>query len=425
LGFPGYSASATGLIRDNATGYLIKAFKNNGRKRVNINIPGSRCKKYVHTLVALAFKMRPPGVRTVLHIDGDVTNNNESNIVWKGINANAAWFEDGRVWKQVHGFPDYSASSEGLIRNNRTGRQVKTYGDTYKTVNIRLGAQRSHQYVHRLVALAFRGPPKNENLTVDHSDRDTSNNHESNLTWATRSEQTTNASRTRRWRRQIIRHCIETGVDTVHDGMEDAVRDVESDSFTLSAAARKASRNRNTELWGYTVDYMQPPSEWLWKPIPTSTIRGNTGYYASDTGYIKYPNGKFTNGSTQQYRRLHINGYDYKVHALVAAAWLPVDKERAYINHIDHDKLNNHYTNLERCTIRENSMAAVLHERIRALPVIQRSIEGCEIRKFVSASDAARSVERHVSNILRCCRGESTLSNGFKWTFQNLHTQES
>ena len=42
-------------------------------------------------------------------------------------------------------------------------------------------------YMHRLIATAFHGPPKNESDIVDHIDEDKTNNHPSNLQWVSRS----------------------------------------------------------------------------------------------------------------------------------------------------------------------------------------------------------------------------------------------
>ncbi len=52
------------------------------------------------------------------------------------------------------------------------------------------------------------------------------------------------------------------------------------------------------------------------------------------------------------------NKTSYYVHKAVAETWLePSDKP--IINHIDHNKTNNHFTNLEWCTAKDNHDACV------------------------------------------------------------------
>ena len=49
----------------------------------------------------------------------------------------------------------------------------------------------------------------------------------------------------------------------------------------------------------------------------------------------------------------------FKIHRLVADAFVPkTSEERVFVNHIDGDKLNNDYRNLEWCTIAENNSHA-------------------------------------------------------------------
>lgn len=51
----------------------------------------------------------------------------------------------------------------------------------------------------------------------------------------------------------------------------------------------------------------------------------------------------------------------FKIHRLVADAFVPkTTEERVFVNHIDGDKLNNDYRNLEWCTIAENNSHARL-----------------------------------------------------------------
>lgn len=63
--------------------------------------------------------------------------------------------------------------------------------------------------------------------------------------------------------------------------------------------------------------------------------------------------------SNAGYKRIALrNGSEQKkfsIHRLVALAFLNHDVDRPYVNHIDGDKLNNHYSNLEWVNMMENN----------------------------------------------------------------------
>lgn len=58
--------------------------------------------------------------------------------------------------------------------------------------------------------------------------------------------------------------------------------------------------------------------------------------------------------------KLQVSGTSkgFKVHRLVALAFISNPEETMFINHIDGNKLNNHYTNLEWCTNTHNQRHA-------------------------------------------------------------------
>lgn len=96
-------------------------------------------------------------------------------------------------WKVIENFPMYSVSSHGNIRNNTTSKVLKVTKDKdeYCRVTLRNEHEGVNVKVHRLVAEAFIPNPDNK-PTVDHIDRNRSNNTVTNLRWNTRKEQCDN-----------------------------------------------------------------------------------------------------------------------------------------------------------------------------------------------------------------------------------------
>ena len=92
-------------------------------------------------------------------------------------------------FRVINDFENYVISNFGNIRNIKTGRNLKLGMDSngYHRVCFNKKCYR----IHRFVALMFIPNPENKDF-VDHLDRDRTNNHVSNLRWATRRENNIN-----------------------------------------------------------------------------------------------------------------------------------------------------------------------------------------------------------------------------------------
>lgn len=132
-------------------------------------------------------------------------------------------------WKVIAGHDRYEVSDDGRVRNIRTQRTLKARPDLdgYLTVNLVLnGDQKKTRKIHRLVAMSFCGDPPSPAHQVAHTDGVKTNNHFSNLRWATVAENNRDKQRhgtqgrgvelpwTRLSEQQVreIRHCAERGL---------------------------------------------------------------------------------------------------------------------------------------------------------------------------------------------------------------------
>ena len=93
------------------------------------------------------------------------------------------------TWKKIEGFESYEVSDWGRVRRGERvlkARDGATGG--YLCVNLSKGGITCNKRIHRLVGIAFIPNPDNK-PTINHIDRDKTNNRLENLEWATHTEQ--------------------------------------------------------------------------------------------------------------------------------------------------------------------------------------------------------------------------------------------
>jgi len=95
-----------------------------------------------------------------------------------------------REWRIIHNFPNYSVSSQGLVKNNKTNLILKRIINSNGYLHVGLyndQKKKINKKIHRLVAEAFIQNINNYNI-IDHIDRNKFNNMVNNLRWCTQSE---------------------------------------------------------------------------------------------------------------------------------------------------------------------------------------------------------------------------------------------
>lgn len=97
-------------------------------------------------------------------------------------------------WRRVPGWPSYQVSDIGRVRRHPPARQSRDPDGVlrptvrrYTTVRLH-GTRRAECGVHRLMALAFLGPPPTPKHVAAHWDGDAHHNVIANIRWATHAE---------------------------------------------------------------------------------------------------------------------------------------------------------------------------------------------------------------------------------------------
>lgn len=190
--------------------------------------------------------------------------------------------------------------------------------------------------------------------------------------------------------------------------------------------------------------------EEIWKDI-----EGYEGLYqVSNLGNVKSLDCRVNfKDNSQNYKRLkkgkilkktiNTKGYYYvnlskqskvkniKIHRLVANAFVSNPNNYNIVNHIDGNKLNNRFDNLEWCTFSHNNKEAYKQglktptwknkiDKLHPLskPIYQYDLEGNFIKRWDNANQIKRNLGFVAENIRNCCNGRRKKAHNFIWKYE-------
>ena len=128
----------------------------------------------------------------------------------------------------IEEFENYSINKDGVIRNNKTNRILKTRVNDrgYVDVGLSNNGKSKTFLVHRLVAMVFIENYSN-NLQVNHMDGDRQNNSVSNLECITQNENLRHSSERRRVSGNISKlKILKLYKDNKFESIDDFMREI-------------------------------------------------------------------------------------------------------------------------------------------------------------------------------------------------------
>lgn len=410
-------------IKKRASGIMYTSFGENN-KTVDEN---------VHVLVARAFLPIHQELPYVLFLDGNIENVHYTNLKW----SDTPELEND-VFKTIPGYSSYKISKDARIRSyfNHIPLSMKLHLGEKGYMSIKIVPDKGdarNEYIHRLVAITYI-PNPDKLPEVDHINKIRTDNRLENLRWVTKQENCENRNNKSRTK-TISQYDLNRNKIREFSSSKEAVKILKLDIHHkyLNECAKKNKKDDVHTCLDYVWKYEQTSTPYVLKKGEISVPI--IGEFSGKKFY--FPNHKITNfGNVLNNDNFKLQPRDsnicpsitlsmkgeikgFQIHILVATFFIKGwSSEKYLVDHLDEDRTNPHFKNLEWVTPGENNKRAS-HKKAKKVKQIHAETDYM-IEIFSSMIEAANSIdEKNAANISggisKCCKGLQETCMGYKW----------
>lgn len=330
--------------------------------------------------------------------------------------------DENKEWKIIKDYPNYKISNCGDIFSIKSNKILKPTKDFQNYFNIKLikNNERKIFKVHRLVYDTFKNLSGNDNLVIDHIDRNPSNNNINNLREISKSENSKNREFPK-INMKIKQYTLNNEFIREWNSPDEIKNELKFKSLSnISLCCHGKKNTAHGFIWKISDKiYDNDNIKNNFKEILTDNGKKYSNYKINEDGIVIGRNNvKLKNTIRFGYKEVSLVSDDgmknnFKIHRLVAIIFINNPNKYGIVNHIDKNKLNNNIKNLEWCNHKQN----ITHSQGKKVNQIDMDTNKI-IKTFNSMNDAFRELNKNYgANIRLVCEGKRNSAFGYKWEF--------